>query len=91
MADKIVSVNGIGKSFGAITALSDVSLSIERGMVTAIVGDNGSGKSTLIKLLSGNLSPDCGTITVEGKGISLPYHSAGTSNGYPHRLPGAFP
>ena len=44
MADKIVSVNGIGKSFGAITALSGVSLSIERGMVTAIVGDNGSGK-----------------------------------------------
>lgn len=67
MADKIVSVNGIGKSFGAITALSDVSLSIERGMVTAIVGDNGSGKSTIIKLLSGNLSPDCGTITVEGR------------------------
>ena len=70
MADKIVSVNGIGKSFGAITALSDVSLSIERGMVTAIVGDNGSGKSTLIKLLSGNLSPDCGTITVEGREYS---------------------
>lgn len=67
MSNDIVSVNGISKSFGAITALSDVSLSVEQGMVTAIVGDNGSGKSTLIKLLSGNLSPDCGTVTVEGR------------------------
>lgn len=63
----IVSVNGISKSFGPISALCDVSLSVQQGLVTAIVGDNGSGKSTLIKLLSGNLAPDTGTITVEGR------------------------
>ena len=63
----IVSVNGISKSFGPISALCDVSLSVQQGLVTAIVGDNGSGKSTLIKLLSGNLAPDAGTITVEGR------------------------
>ncbi len=63
----IVSVNGISKSFGPISALFDVSLSVQQGLVTAIVGDNGSGKSTLIKLLSGNLAPDAGTITVEGR------------------------
>lgn len=67
MANDIISVNGISKSFGPISALCDVSLSVQQGIVTAIVGDNGSGKSTLIKLLSGNLAPDAGTITVEGR------------------------
>lgn len=67
MANDIISVNGISKSFGPISALCDVSLSVQQGLVTAIVGDNGSGKSTLIKLLSGNLAPDTGTITVEGR------------------------
>lgn len=66
MVNDIISVNGISKSFGPISALCDVSLSVQQGLVTAIVGDNGSGKSTLIKLLSGNLAPDTGTITVEG-------------------------
>ena len=63
MVNDIISVNGISKSFGPISALCDVSLSVQQGLVTAIVGDNGSGKSTLIKLLSGNLAPDAGTIT----------------------------
>lgn len=67
MVNDIISVNGISKSFGPISALYDVSLSVQQGLVTAIVGDNGSGKSTLIKLLSGNLAPDAGTITVEGR------------------------
>lgn len=67
MVNDIISVNGISKSFGPISALCDVSLSAQQGLVTAIVGDNGSGKSTLIKLLSGNLAPDAGTITVEGR------------------------
>ena len=66
MVNDIISVNGISKSFGPISALCDVSLSVQQGLVTAIVGDKGSGKSTLIKLLSGNLAPDAGTITVEG-------------------------
>ncbi len=70
MRNEIVSVNDISKSFGPISALCNVSLTIGEGMVTAIVGDNGSGKSTLIKLLSGNLAPDSGTITVEG--VSYP-------------------
>ena len=67
MENDIISVNGISKSFGPISALCDVSLSVQQGLATAIVGDNGSGKSTLIKLLSGNLAPDAGTITVEGR------------------------
>ena len=67
MPNTIISVSGLCKSFGPITALRDVTLSVQEGQTTAIVGDNGSGKSTLIKLLSGNLVPDAGSITVEGR------------------------
>ena len=71
MVNDIISVNGISKSFGPISALCDVSLSVQQGLVTAIVGDNGSGKSTLIKLLSGNLAPDAGTIRTVYQDLSL--------------------
>ena len=67
MPNTIISVSGLCKSFGPITALRDVTLSVQEGQTTAVVGDNGSGKSTLIKLLSGNLAPDAGSITVEGR------------------------
>ena len=67
MNETIVSVHGVSKAFGAVRALQDVSLTVQQGMVTAIVGDNGSGKSTLIQLLSGNLAPDSGSITVGGQ------------------------
>lgn len=63
MNETIVSVRGVSKAFGAVRALQDVSLTVQQGMVTAIVGDNGSGKSTLIQLLSGNLAPDSRSIT----------------------------
>ena len=89
MVNDIISVNGISKSFGPISALCDVSLSVQQGLVTAIVGDNGSGKSTLIKLLSGNLVPDAGTITVEG--AHSPHHCTGLADGHSHRLSRPFP
>jgi len=54
-------------SYEGHTVLQDLSLQVERGEYLCIVGENGSGKSTLIKLLSGNLAPDAGTITVEGR------------------------
>ena len=71
MNETIVSVRGVSKAFGAVRALQDVSLTVQQGMVTAIVGDNGSGKSTLIQLLSGNLAPDSGSITVGGQTYRL--------------------
>lgn len=59
-------LNKISKSFGRIVALKDVSMNIEENKITAIVGDNGSGKSTLIKILSGTLKPDSGSIHIDG-------------------------
>jgi simple sugar transport system ATP-binding protein len=59
----------IRKAFGAIEALSGVSLTVHAGQVTCLLGDNGAGKSTLIKILSGVLSPDSGDIVLAGEKV----------------------
>jgi simple sugar transport system ATP-binding protein len=61
----------ISKSFGAVTALRDVSIHLRKGEVLALVGDNGAGKSTFIKILCGFHPPDGGTIEWEGKPLHL--------------------
>jgi simple sugar transport system ATP-binding protein len=65
----ILEMNRISKSFGAVTALVDVSIKLRKGEVLALVGDNGAGKSTLIKILSGFHHPDSGTIVYQGKEV----------------------
>src|ERR1700757_4982005 len=65
----ILEMNHISKSFGAVTALVDVSIKLRQGEVLALVGDNGAGKSTLIKILSGFHHPDSGTIVYQGKEV----------------------
>jgi len=65
----ILEMNHISKTFGAVTALVDVSIKLRRGEVLALVGDNGAGKSTLIKILSGFHRPDSGTIVYQGKEV----------------------
>jgi simple sugar transport system ATP-binding protein len=65
----ILEMNRISKTFGAITALVDVSIKLRQGEVLALVGDNGAGKSTLIKILSGFHHPDSGTIVYQGKEV----------------------
>ncbi len=61
----------ISKSFGAVTALRDVSIYLRKGEVLALVGDNGAGKSTFIKILCGFHPPDGGTIEWEGQPLHL--------------------
>src|SRR6202162_1407031 len=67
----ILEMRHISKSFGAVTALVDVSIKLRQGEVLALVGDNGAGKSTLIKILSGFHQPDAGTIVSNGKPIQF--------------------
>ncbi|MEJ7650728.1 MAG: ATP-binding cassette domain-containing protein [Nakamurella sp.] len=57
--------NGLTKSYGAVRAVNDVGFTARRGQVTCLLGDNGAGKSTLIKMLSGVIRPDSGTITID--------------------------
>ena len=67
MADRpILQVAGVSMSFGAVTALADVSMHMMPGEITGLVGDNGAGKSTLVKLIAGVLQPSSGEILFEG-------------------------
>jgi ribose transport system ATP-binding protein len=64
--EKIVSLSGMTKSFGAVRALANVDLAVGVGECLGLVGHNGAGKSTLINLLAGTLMPDGGEIRVNG-------------------------
>src|SRR3954447_14529288 len=61
----------IGRRFGGVVALDDVSLSVRRGEVVALIGENGAGKSTLMKILGGVHQPDAGTIRIEGRDVQI--------------------
>jgi len=67
----LLSLRGISKTFGPVRALTGVDLDVPRGRVTALIGDNGAGKSTMIKTISGLWSPDAGTISWQGKPVTL--------------------
>ena len=68
-ANPIIQLTGVGKSYGNISALKDVSLSVRQGEVTCILGDNGAGKSTLISIIAGLITHDTGTYAVDGKAM----------------------
>jgi rhamnose transport system ATP-binding protein len=63
----IVELRGISRRFGGVHALRDVSLNLRRGEILGLLGENGAGKSTLVKILTGVLQPDEGTILVDGE------------------------
>jgi simple sugar transport system ATP-binding protein len=64
-------LKSVSKSFGSVIALTDVSLKVEQGSVTCVLGDNGAGKSTLIKILSGVHKQSTGLYEVEGQETSF--------------------
>jgi ribose transport system ATP-binding protein len=66
----VVLLDGVEKSFGAVRALTGVTLELRHGECLGLVGHNGAGKSTLMNILTGNLSPDTGRIEVEGSDLS---------------------
>jgi ABC-type sugar transport system ATPase subunit len=65
-----IAARGIRKSFGGVVALSDIDLVVAPGECHAVVGENGAGKSTLMKVLSGLLAPDSGTVSCFGSDIA---------------------
>jgi methyl-galactoside transport system ATP-binding protein len=67
----VLEMRGISKSFPGVKALDDVSLTVRRGSVHALMGENGAGKSTLMKCLFGLYRADAGEIVLDGKPVSL--------------------
>jgi ABC-type sugar transport system ATPase subunit len=65
----VLDVQNVGKRYGRITALRDVSFQVRRGEVIALVGDNGAGKSTLVNVLSGAITPTTGQMFLDGQPV----------------------
>ncbi|MDX8452059.1 ATP-binding cassette domain-containing protein [Mesorhizobium sp. VK9D] len=72
VGELVLSLRGISKHFGAVSALTDIDFDVHAGEVVALVGDNGAGKSTLVKILAGVHQPSSGTIDFRGRPVTLP-------------------
>lgn len=74
----LLEIRGTEKRFGGLRAVDDVSLTVERGTITALIGPNGSGKTTLFNLIDGTMEPDRGQIWFDGERIDKfpPYRRA---------------
>ena len=66
----VLVASGLKKSFGAVTAADDVSLSVPLGQRVSLIGSNGAGKTTFVNMVTGYLKPDAGTISLEGRDIT---------------------
>jgi len=82
LAETLVEVIGLTKSFGSIKAVDNISLSVNRGEVLGFLGPNGAGKSTSMKMITGFLTPTSGTIKISGNDISVNPIEAKASIGY---------
>lgn len=70
MAESILIVEGVTKTYPGVRALDQVSLEFRKGEIHALVGENGAGKSTIIKTIAGAIRPDCGSVLYEGKELT---------------------
>ena len=77
----ILSLDAVTKDFPGVRALSEVSLSLYPGKVTALIGENGAGKSTVVKILTGIYQPDGGKILVDGKPVHFANAQAAAAQG----------
>jgi D-xylose transport system ATP-binding protein len=77
----LLALRGIVKHFGRVRALDGVDFEVSAGEVVALVGDNGAGKSTLVKIVSGSLHADEGTILFDGGPVSIPNPRAAAALG----------
>ena len=70
MTEPLLELRGICKSFGALKASNDVSLTLLPGEIHALIGPNGAGKSTLIQQIAGDLAPDAGRVLLDGEDVT---------------------
>jgi simple sugar transport system ATP-binding protein len=70
VAEELIALRDIKKSYGSVYALGGVNLTVNSGEVVGLIGDNGAGKSTLIKILAGVVTPTSGEIVIRGEKVS---------------------
>ncbi len=70
MSEPLLKVGGVGKRFGGLVALRDVSLELRPGEALGLIGPNGAGKSTLVNCLTGTVRPDTGVVHLDGRDIT---------------------
>jgi ABC-type uncharacterized transport system ATPase subunit len=68
-AAPLLHLDGISKSYGSVRANRNISLTLQRGQIHALVGENGAGKTTLMRVLYGMVQPDGGSITIDGRRV----------------------
>ncbi|HEX7683524.1 MAG TPA: ABC transporter ATP-binding protein [Trinickia sp.] len=82
MSEPAIVVDRVGRRFGALDAVRDVTLNVERGEIFGLVGPDGAGKTTLMRMLAGVLRPDMGRIVLEGIDVAAQPERAKTALGY---------
>ena len=71
LSDAALALNEITKRFGNTVAVDSVSLAVQKGRITALLGENGAGKTTLMRIAFGMLQPDSGSISIDGRTVRL--------------------
>jgi putative spermidine/putrescine transport system ATP-binding protein len=75
MSETRLALEHIGKNFGRLAALSDITLTVPRGMFLSLLGPSGCGKTTLLRVITGSVVPDSGRVVVDGTDVTqLPIH-----------------
>src|SRR5262245_29160490 len=89
----LLDFRGITKAFAGQVAVDDVSFSVERGEIHALVGENGAGKTTLIKVLAGEYQPEGGEILADGRPLEVRHPSEALQHGiaFIHQEPALIP
>ncbi|MGQ9509321.1 MAG: ABC transporter ATP-binding protein [Thermodesulfobacteriota bacterium] len=92
MVNHLLLTQNINKSFGGVTAINNLSISVEKGMILGIIGPNGSGKTTLFNLVTGVYPLDSGVIIFNGKNITglRPHQIAKLGIGRTFQIPAPF-
>jgi len=69
--ESLLSTSAVAKSFGTVVALRNVDLDVAAGQVHALLGANGAGKSTMVKILTGVIRADAGTVNIGGRVVDM--------------------
>jgi len=70
MADRLLEIRNLSRSFGGLKAVNDVSFTVQAGLIKSVIGPNGAGKTTLFNLISGMLPSDAGVVRQNGREIT---------------------